>query len=292
MDDSIFKGFREINRQHFHQIWKKAQKGELQTLTEEEQRIGKIMLDHSDEYFNQFEFADVLADHQYDPETETNPFLHVAIHAVAEKQVQDRDPIEAFQFYNAMLHNKCSRHDAIHLLGDILIRFTHYVLKENKPFPLNRYCKTLKELKSRKPEKIPQLLEDIEFYEEQQEYGKSGSNPKIERFLAQLKRKHPHLRAYEEDDLDWWEDGMTMLELGDLKGAEKKFEQLILAEPEHHDGYEGLAMVYQRKGKKEEALLLIEHALTLAKGFFEDGTLDQEILDEMEEKKQKIFKMK
>jgi tetratricopeptide (TPR) repeat protein len=60
---------------------------------------------------------------------------------------------------------------------------------------------------------------------------------------------------------------MRMLRSGDLKGAEKKFEQLILAEPEHHDGYEGLALVCRSKEKKEEALLLIEHALNLARDF-------------------------
>ncbi len=65
MDDSVFKTFREINRKHFYEIWKKAQSAELQGLTDEEQRLGKIMLDHSDEYFNQFEFADPLADHKY-----------------------------------------------------------------------------------------------------------------------------------------------------------------------------------------------------------------------------------
>jgi Tfp pilus assembly protein PilF len=85
---------------------------------------------------------------------------------------------------------------------------------------------------------------------------------------------------------------MRMLRSGNLEGAEKKFEQLILAEPEHHDGYEGLALVCQRKGKEKEALLLIEHALSLAKGFFEEGSLDQEILDEIEEEKKKILGMK
>jgi hypothetical protein len=37
---------------------------------------------------------------------------------------------------------------------------------------------------------------------------------------------------------------------------------------------------------------LIEHALTLARVFFEEGTLDQEILDEMEEEKKEILDMK
>jgi hypothetical protein len=165
MHDSVFGTLRGINRKHFHDIWKRAQNGELQGLTEEEQRLGKIMIDHSDEYFNQFEFADALADHEYDSETEVNPFLHVVLHAVAEKQVEDRDPIEAFQFYNAMLRNKCSRHEAIHLLNIILVKFIFQILKEKKPFPLENYCKILKEYKSRNPKKINQLLEDIQFDE-------------------------------------------------------------------------------------------------------------------------------
>jgi Domain of unknown function (DUF1841) len=123
------------------------------------------MLDHSDEHFNQFEFADALADHEYDPETEVNPFLHVILHAVAEKQVEDRDPIEAFQFYNAMLRNKCNRHEAIHLLNIILVKFIFQILKGKKPFPLESYRKILKEYKSRNPRKIHQLVEDIQFDE-------------------------------------------------------------------------------------------------------------------------------
>jgi Domain of unknown function (DUF1841) len=117
------------------------------------------MLDHSGEYFNQFEFADAMADHEYDPGTEVNPFLHVTLHAVAEKQVETRDPIEAFQFYNATLKNKCCRHEATHLLLNIMIKFLFRTLKEKVDFPLDSYRKALVEYKSRKPEKIIRLLE-------------------------------------------------------------------------------------------------------------------------------------
>jgi tetratricopeptide (TPR) repeat protein len=292
MDDSVFETLRGINREHFHDIWKKAQNGELQGLNEEEQCLGKIMLDHSDEYFNQFEFADALASHEYDPESEVNPFLHVTLHAIAEKQVKDRNPIEAFQFYNAMLRNKCSPHEAIHLLNIILVKFIFQTLRDRTPFPLDSYRKILKEYKSRKPEKINRLLEDIQIDEKQDRTEIRRMNPIMERVLAELKQRHPKIRAHEEDDDDWWQEGMRMLRSGDLEGAEKKFEQLILAEPEHHDGYEGLAVVYQNKGRRKEALLLIEQALTLARGFFEEGTLDQEILDEIEEEKRKILDLK
>lgn len=159
MIDSVFGVFREVNREHLHTIWRRAQNGDMEGLDEEEQRLAKIMLDHSDEYFNQFEFADVLADREFDPESEVNPFLHITLHAIAEKQVQDRDPIEAFQFYNAMLKNKCTRHEAIHLLGAILIKFIFPLLKERGRFSLDSYRNLLKKYKSRKPEKIFDLLE-------------------------------------------------------------------------------------------------------------------------------------
>jgi len=221
-----------------------------------------------------------------------NPFLHVTLHAIAENQIQDRNPIEAFQFYNAMLRKKCSRHEAIHLLNIILVKFIFQILKEKKPFPLESYRKILKEYKSRRPEKIDQLLESIQIDVKQEGDEKRRINPRIEKVLGELKHRHPNIRAHEEDDDDWWQEGMRMLRSGDLEGAEKKFEQLILAEPEHHDGYEGLALVCQNRGRKDQALLLIEHALTLATGFFEEGALDQEILDEIEEEKREILEMR
>lgn len=91
--------------------------------------------------------------------SEVNPFLHITLHAISEKQVQDRDPIEAFQFYNAMLKNKCTRHGAIHLLSAILIKFIFPVLKERGRFSLDSYRNLLKKYKSRKPDKIFDLLE-------------------------------------------------------------------------------------------------------------------------------------
>jgi hypothetical protein len=159
VSDSTFKAFQQANREHLHSIWRRAQDGKLDGLSEEERRLAEVMLEHSDEYFNQFEFADVLADREFSPESETNPFLHITLHAVVEKQVGDRDPMEAFQFYNAMLHKKCSRHDSIHLLMTILIRFLFPVLKRGEEFDLDGYRKLLRMYKTRKPDKIIPLLE-------------------------------------------------------------------------------------------------------------------------------------
>jgi hypothetical protein len=157
--DSTFEAFRQANREHLHHIWRRAQSGQLDGLSEEERRLGEIMLAHSEEYFNQFEFADVLADREFNPESEVNPFMHVTLHAVLEKQVKDHEPIEALQFYNAMLRNKCTAHEAIHLLMAILLKFLFPIFKIRSRFDLDGYRKLLKIYKTRKPDKIMALLE-------------------------------------------------------------------------------------------------------------------------------------
>ncbi|MGA2517191.1 MAG: DUF1841 family protein [Thermodesulfobacteriota bacterium] len=157
--DSAFEAFRQANRQHLHNIWRRAQSGHLDGLSEEEGRLAEVMLAHSDEYFNQFEFADVLADREFNPEGEVNPFMHVALHALLEKQVKDHEPIEALQFYNAMLKNKCTAHEATHLLMGILLKFLFPILKKRSRFDLDGYRKLLKIYKTRKPDKIMAFLE-------------------------------------------------------------------------------------------------------------------------------------
>ena len=69
------------------------------------------MIEHEDEFFNQFEVSDLLHDHEYDVDNEANPFLLISLHVVAETQLEIRDPIEVYQFYNAMRAKKCSHHD-------------------------------------------------------------------------------------------------------------------------------------------------------------------------------------
>jgi hypothetical protein len=159
MGDLPLDMVRSLNRKRFHRIWQRAREGNTEGFSEEERRLGKVMLDHSDEYFNQFEFADTMADHQYDPGSEVDPFLHVVFHTIVEKQVSDRDPIEAFQFYNAMIGRKCSRHEALHLLAAILLKFLFPCLREGREFQLDAYRDLLRAYKSRRPDKITDLLD-------------------------------------------------------------------------------------------------------------------------------------
>jgi len=157
--DEMFSELRRLNREHMHMIWEVAKTGDLDVLEAEERQIAEVMLEHQDEYFNQFEMADVLADYEYDPESETDPFLHIIFHTIVENQLEARCPIEVYQFYNSMRKKKVSRHDTIHLIGAILAPLVVSTLLGRRAFDLEQYKSLLKRAKAKKPEKIMEWLE-------------------------------------------------------------------------------------------------------------------------------------
>ncbi|CAB1061378.1 hypothetical protein D1BOALGB6SA_6151 [Olavius sp. associated proteobacterium Delta 1] len=159
MDEEINKLLRRVSREEMYELWGRAKEGDFEDLTDEEERIARIMLDHQDEFYNQFEFADLTYDHEYDPDTEYDPFLHITIHSIVEAQLEQKEPVETFQFYNAIRKKKYSHHDAIHFVGQILICLIFDVMKYKRPFNLELYRKLLKKYKTRNPEKFMELLE-------------------------------------------------------------------------------------------------------------------------------------
>lgn len=159
MDEEIRKLMRRVSREEMYELWGRAKERDFEGLNDEKARIAKIMMEHEDEFYNQFEFADLTYDHEYDPDTEFDPFLHITIHSIVESQLEQKDPIEAYQFYNALRKKKYSRHDSIHFVGQILICMIFEVMKYQKPFNPEIYRKLLKKYKTRKPENLMDLLE-------------------------------------------------------------------------------------------------------------------------------------
>ena len=149
---------KKLNHEYLHTIWQVAKTGDLELLSGEAKRLATIMLEH-DEYHNQFEIADHLHDHEYDVDREGNPFLHIAIHAVVENQLEAREPIEVYQFYNAMRKHVVPRHEIVHMIGAILAPLLFDVKQEERPFDLGRYVRILKKCKTRKPHKVWDAIE-------------------------------------------------------------------------------------------------------------------------------------
>jgi hypothetical protein len=157
--EALYSPLKQLNRKLLHAIWEKAKAGDLGDLDPEHRQLGKIMQEHADEFFNAFEFGDVTHDHEYDPDNEVNPFLHIMIHAANENQLNGKDPIEVYQFYNAMRRKKVSRHETLHLLGAILMPLVFQCLRQKQPFNNEAYQLQLKKYKNKNPKKILDLLD-------------------------------------------------------------------------------------------------------------------------------------
>jgi tetratricopeptide (TPR) repeat protein len=97
----------------------------------------------------------------------------------------------------------------------------------------------------------------------------------LEGHLRRMRKELPNIRPFaEEDDLNWWNDGLDALQANQLQRAEKIFKKLTVAQPEHFDGYYGLAQVYQRQQLIPQAILFADEAIRLAQAFLADGSLD------------------
>ena len=160
MVEQISKLLKLVSHDQMSELWEKAKQRDLQGLDDEKQRLVKIMVDHEDELFKQFEHADLTYDPELNPEADYDPFLHISIHLLVETQLDQNDPLEAVEFFNAVRRQKYSRHEAVHLIGQILGYFVFEVLENQKPFDLETYRKLLMTYKSRDPEKLMDLLEN------------------------------------------------------------------------------------------------------------------------------------
>jgi len=161
MEDENRMELKKLSGERSRLLWEIAKTGDLSTLSPEDKKLAEIMLEH-EEYHNQFEIADLLSEHEYDVDNEVNPFLHVSMHAIAETQMGNRDPIEVYQFYNAIRKKKASHHEAVHLICAVLVPLMFKTLKEEKVFDLEKYRSQLKSYKHMKPEKIYSSLEKDE----------------------------------------------------------------------------------------------------------------------------------
>ena len=97
-----------------------------------------------------------------------------------------------------------------------------------------------------------------------------------------MRSEFPKIRPYEEDDdVNWWNEGLDALQANQLNRAERIFKKLALAQPEHFDGYCGLAQVYQRQPHLDQAILFADEAIRLGQVFLDDGALDPSTMQEM-----------
>jgi tetratricopeptide (TPR) repeat protein len=110
-------------------------------------------------------------------------------------------------------------------------------------------------------------------------------------YLKKIKKEFAHIKPYDEDDLDWWNEGLDFIEQDKLDEAEKIFKMLIVSQPHHSDGFEGLAMVYKKMDRKKEAMYFIDLAVEKAREALQAERIEQEILEMILHQKKEIEKI-
>lgn len=101
-------------------------------------------------------------------------------------------------------------------------------------------------------------------------------------YLQQIKEEYPDVEPFS-GDFEWENQAYSHFKEKNFVKAEEIFKKLCLAEPEHHCGFEGLAYVYYAAGEFEKAEWFMEEALKRANKFKEEGAIDLEVIEEMQE---------
>ena len=98
--------------------------------------------------------------------------------------------------------------------------------------------------------------------------------------LEQIRKEYPQIRPREEEeDIHWWNQGLDLIKAGNLDAAEETFKKLVLAQPDHPDGFNGLGLVYTQKADRPAAETFLHAALEKAEQMVRDGEMDAELLN-------------
>ena len=98
--------------------------------------------------------------------------------------------------------------------------------------------------------------------------------------IEQIRKEYPQIRPFEEeDDIEWWNEGLDLIKAGKLDEAEATFKKLILAQPNHSDGFNGLGLVYAKKADKPAAEAFLREAIAKAEMAVSNSDMDTWVLN-------------
>ncbi|PKP61068.1 MAG: hypothetical protein CVT88_01185 [Candidatus Altiarchaeales archaeon HGW-Altiarchaeales-1] len=109
-------------------------------------------------------------------------------------------------------------------------------------------------------------------------------------FLDEIRKKYSYIKPGEKDDSEWYNQGLEYMDENKIDKAENMFKKLIMSQPEHHDGFLGLANVYKKKGEREKMIYFYDQAIKRAKEFLKNDSIDPEAIEMIEDEKDEAIK--
>ena len=97
--------------------------------------------------------------------------------------------------------------------------------------------------------------------------------------LEHFRKQYPQIRPFEEEeDVEWWNEGLDLMRAGELDQAEATFTKLLLAQPDHSDGFNGLGLVYEKRNDRPHAELFLREAIRKAEQMVQKDSMDVKAL--------------
>ncbi len=137
-----FKEVAKLSREIIHSIWEKSESSV--PLTAEEKRIAAVLRQH-DRYENAWGEGNSAAN-GYSDVKGSNPFLHIHVHLIIEKQLRDGNLPELITAVEKLTDRGMKRHEIIHSVGRVLLEEMYNMMQERRPFDRSRYVEGLKNL--------------------------------------------------------------------------------------------------------------------------------------------------
>ena len=143
MDENFhFKEMALLNRAYMAEIWRKV--NDNKDLTEEEDLLAEQMQAHP-EYGDLWE-SEEMAEHLFDPTREENPFLHVSLHVVLERQIRSGQPPCVRRTVERLEVQGEDPHDVRHAVLRVLVGEIWEIMTQQRKFDVKRYCEEIEKL--------------------------------------------------------------------------------------------------------------------------------------------------
>jgi len=144
MDENInYRQIALLNRAYMGEVWRKM--NENADLTGEEELLAAQLAGHP-EYGEIWENKE-MGDHFFDPtKQEENPFLHISLHVMLERQIQSNNPPCVSKTIERLTALGEDPHDVQHAILRILVQEIWEVMIRRRSFDVKRYCEQIEAL--------------------------------------------------------------------------------------------------------------------------------------------------
>jgi len=100
--------------------------------------------------------------------------------------------------------------------------------------------------------------------------------------IEELKKKYSDIEEYTIESGDWEDQGVEAFKEENYTLAIENFEKVIVAIPDHYNGWEMCSYALYESGDKEKAISYLEKGIEAAKAFDGEAELPEEMIDDME----------